>query len=134
MRDYTRKAKRVDNGEWIIGCLLEIVDGTYRIATSCLEGDSENLLNVCCYEVIPETICDPTGLTDKNGNMIWENDIVKGRWWEDGKPHRLIGKVEYVYGAYKVCGVKQYDGLHDNLNGAYGIIGNVFDNKELLKV
>ena len=58
---YLFRGKRVDNGEWVEGCLLTI-DGEYRIATSCLQGDDENLLdNVCAYKVIPETVGQCTG-------------------------------------------------------------------------
>lgn len=131
MRDYTRKAKRVDNGEWIIGCLLEIVDGTYRIATSCLEGDSENLLNVCCYEVIPETICDPTGLTDKNSNKIWENDIIADKHykysvvWDEEEGSWMLETISRA--RYGLAGIGRIN------SEKFEVIGNVFDNAELVK-
>lgn len=71
---YLYRAKRTDNGEWVEGCLLIIDDSEYRIATSCLQGDVKELLNVCAYEVDQSTICQCTGLKDKNGNLIWENE------------------------------------------------------------
>lgn len=74
---YLFRAKRIDNGEWVEGCLLVLDDETYRIATSCLQGDVKELLNVCAYEVDQSTICQCTWLKDKNGKLIWENDIVK---------------------------------------------------------
>lgn len=129
---YLFRAKRIDNGEWVEGCLLVLDDETYRIATSCLQGIAEQLLEVCAYEVDPPTICQCTGLKDKNGNMIWENDVVKGAWFDKGKRHRHIGTVSYTCFAYKVVGVKQYYGLHDELNGIYTVIGNIFDNPELI--
>ena len=39
----------------------------------------------------------------------------------------------YIYEAYKVVGVKQYTGYHAHLDGSYEVIGNIFDNKELLE-
>ena len=130
---YLYRAKRTDNGEWVEGCLLIIDDSEYRIATSCLQGDVKELLNVCAYEVDTSTICQCTGLKDKNGNLIWENDIVKGKYYDNGKSHRHIGQVKYIYEAYKVVGVKQYTGYHAHLDGSYEVIGNIFDNKELLE-
>ena len=130
---YLYRAKRTDNGEWVEGCLLIIDDSEYRIATSCLQDDVKELLNVCAYEVDQSTICQCTGLKDKNEKLIWENDIVKGKYYDNGKSHRHIGQVKYIYEAYKVVGVKQYTGYHAHLDGSYEVIGNIFDNKELLE-
>ena len=130
---YLYSAKRTDNGEWVEGCLLIIDDSEYRIATSCLQGDVKELLNVCAYEVDQSTICQCTEINDKNGKLIWENDIVKGKYYDNGKSHRHIGQVKYIYEAYKVVGVKQYTGYHAHLDGSYEVIGNIFDNKELLE-
>ena len=66
MREILFKAKRIDNGEWVEGCLLVLDDETYRIATSCLQGIAEQLLEVCAYEVDQSTVCQYTGLKDKN--------------------------------------------------------------------
>ena len=52
--NYTYIGER-ENGEWVEGCVL-LLDGEYRIATSCLRGDDENLLTVCAYEVDPDTL------------------------------------------------------------------------------
>ena len=66
MREILFKAKRVDNGEWVEGYYMNrvnheiIQEGTWII-----------------WEVDKNTICQYTGLTDKNGNKIWENDIAK---------------------------------------------------------
>ena len=98
---YLFKAKRIDNGEWVEGCLLALDDETYRIATSCLQGNAEHLLQVCAYEVDPSTICQCTGLKGKNGNLIWENDIV------DFLGHK--GLVKYECGSFGIGFKKTID-------------------------
>ena len=55
---FTYRAIRLDNGKLVEGCVLELDYGEYRIATSCLHGDDENLLTVCAYEVDPDTIVE----------------------------------------------------------------------------
>lgn len=75
-----------------------------------------------------------TGLKDTNGTEIYEGDIVKGHWWKRGNAHRHIGRVTYIMAAFKVRGVKQYLGMDDELNPTYEVIGNIYENPELLEV
>ncbi|MGI8351716.1 YopX family protein [Niallia circulans] len=74
-----------------------------------------------------------TGLKDKNGVEIYEGDVVKGHWWAYGKAHRHIGKVTYGMAAFKVVGVKQYLGNSIELDPTFEIIGNIYQNPELLE-
>ena len=123
---YLFKAKHsLISKKWHIGNLVEEPDGLYL-------RDNEN--NIMVYIQDPSTICQCTGLKDKNGKLIWENDIVKDKYYDNGKSHRHIGQVKYIYEAYKVVGVKQYTGYHAHLDGSYEVIGNIFDNPELLEV
>ena len=79
-REILFKGKRVDNGEWVEG-------GTYLydpdLEHVCIGGydyykteDGWQREEYCC-EVDSETVCEYTGLTDKNGRKIFENDIVR---------------------------------------------------------
>ena len=132
---YLFRAKRIDNDEWVDGSYVYtfcedkngIVVGV-KVEKHWIVEENGNMVLVD-----EDTICQCTGLKDKNGKLIWENDIVKGAWFDKGKSHRHIGTVSYICCAYKVVGVKQYYGLHDELNGSYTVIGNIFDNPELLE-
>ena len=75
------KGKRIDNGEWIEGCLLEYVTGAYIIGRRKDEntgysrsGNDITIYNPC--EVARETICQYVGLVDSNAIKIFEGDEV----------------------------------------------------------
>ena len=134
---YLFKAKRIDNGEWVQGALVyDDRDELYRIITeinystgTCLTADNAPRVDV-------STICQCTGLKDKNGKLIWENDICDRK-----EPYPEIVKycngdwtLDYSYAIHKESG-----GCYCNL-GFYmeerkcvEVIGNIFDNKELLE-
>lgn len=56
VNSFLYKGKRKDNKKWIVGNVI-VIENSYWIATSCLQGNIKELLEVCAYEVIPETIC-----------------------------------------------------------------------------
>ena len=76
MRENLFKAKRKDNGEWIEGYYTECRGETF------IGIDTSNMFEIFCppvirwFKVSSETLCQFTGLCYKNGNKIWENDIV----------------------------------------------------------
>ena len=142
-REILFKAKSKHFGEWVEGSL--IISGDY---VCILEKDTEDdwkypYLNaeIGTFDgeatpIIPETICQYTGLTDNYGNKIWENDIVECK----GKNHHFQSQIEWdSFG----CGFMFQDtknsmvGL-DAISDSgcyrnYEVIGNVFDNPELLE-
>ena len=84
MREILFKAKRIDNGEWIEGYLVKACHNIYPNGYEIIDKHGINYDELDCwqpsfisYEVDEKTICQHTDLTDKNGNKIWENDIVK---------------------------------------------------------
>ena len=126
MRDILFKAKTC-NGEWVQG-LLAHKDNKWYI--------SNKAGMPFAFEVRPETIGQYTGLKDKNGNKIWENDIIK--------PYDTVTNEGYIIGwdnemgAFVFCDINTNDSLYV-LVGHYiesiqpvEVIGNIFDNSELL--
>lgn len=132
MRDYTRKAKRIDNGEWVKGFYfcMEHKDGRHVHHFIIPLGADLSLgtpIEKIQVEIDPNTICDPTGLTDKNGNEIWENDIVKD--------NVVFGNVVWdsKYAQFMIN--DEFDGNQDYSDWwqEVEVIGNTFDNADLLK-
>ena len=144
---YLFKAKRLDNGEWEIGSLTILPNGKYEIANGYV-----NQPDVCIithYSIDPSTVCQCTGLKDKNGKLIWENDILDGftyPYMSDGV-HNYYAEVCWcsnvpAFGIYtqkypksKVRGISagMTEIMEDWNSNDCEVIGNIFDNKELLE-
>ena len=153
MREILFKAKRIDSGEWIVGDLSHHKTG--RVFIKPLNGSA---ISTC--EVDKDTICQYTGLNDKNGKLIWENDVV------DFLGHK--GTVKYECGGFgiayrecidweeiesNICPITGCDNAlyacendnfislweiywnfndEDNSVNTVEVIGNIFDNPELI--
>lgn len=127
--------------KWLEGQILhDGVTGKYYIhRDNCLnESDNvgeEGFLRFVAYEVDPETVCQYTGLTDKNGRKIFEGDIVRRKIFENF----IVGQVVWfdigLIGFYLKHGNKFYPlGKDENtgINNDDEVIGNIFDNPELI--
>ena len=153
MREILFKGKRIDNGEWVEGYYYKMSETTY-----CFKEDYERkpvpehhhrlqermtdwgLPNqIVQIEIDSKTLCQFTGLCDKNGKKIWENDIVKTV--SDIYAHVKFGLYttgfaleECNQGFYVDFSVKTY--LRHELgywNNKVEVRGNIFDNRDLLQ-
>ena len=140
MREILFKAKRKDNGEWVEGGYFS---EPYTEKKFIICWNSFGLGFNEFIEVEPDTICQFTGLTDKSGQKIWENDIVTITIeCDDYFNLSETGIVEYSYGQYELKvkttdGKEAYSNLINKLSEApFEIekLGNIFDNAELLEV
>jgi len=139
MREILFKGKRIDNGEWVVG----------QYVNTCYPGNGKETGHFIVvypneyHEIYTSTLCQFTGLCDKNGNKIWENDIIKYHFGENYAPIK--------YGCYQNCFDSQKtehvgfyvdwsDGKCLRKDLGYWInmvdtmpVGNIFDNPELLQ-
>lgn len=128
---YLFKAKRLDNGEWVQGYLFGIWEKRY-----ILWGMTNDIPNM--IEVDPSTICQCTGLKDRNNKLIWENDIVA--YWdtystESGYAEAdCIGRVVWDAETISFQVTNRLSAESYEVLGECSVIGNIFDNPELLEV
>ena len=129
MREILFRGKRVDNGEWEYGLPSYDDDGDVEEIQVWDEED------VNFYPVDPETICQYTGLIDKNGKKIWEGDILEGHLDDEFPEDVTREKVIWHESGWKTeepgCNDKEYLDEFDTEN--FEVVGNVFDNPELLE-
>lgn len=148
MREILFKAKRLDNDEWVEGNLIscpEADTGYEALIIPCLDSGmytsdyNPDVGFERWYKINPETICQYTGLTDKNGNKIWENDVVNIDSYSYMEPE------DSCYGVVRYSNSKNAFCLDDGdtwipiyeCTGSYTTIyenyGSIFDNPKLLE-
>lgn len=143
---YLFKAKRVDNGEWVQGNLILSNDAEDGYRAIIIPTNNSNMFTKGgtkgdlgfenWYKVNKDTICQCTGLKDKNGNLIWENDICDRK-----EPYPEIVKycngdwtLDYSYVSNKKSGANYCNlGFYTEERKCVEVIGNIFDNPELLE-
>ena len=125
------RAKRIDNGEWVEGYYLfcpiqadnkpSLENFTYKHWIVTHNGNP--------FQVDPSTICQCAGLKDKNGKLIWENDILNSGnlvvAWREELASYCLTKKGWMYHHFFGEAVDACD---------CEVIGNIFDNPELLEV
>lgn len=128
---YLFRAKRLDNKEWVEGFLVyDNNDELYRIITEIDYSTGTCVATEKAPRIERFTACQCTGLKDKNGKLIWENDIVRCG----------LGKVIVLWDEAQWKVKKWEDDLmwYKDLyfwvsDRNTEVIGNIFDNKELLE-
>lgn len=150
-REILFKAKRKDNDKWVEGYYCKLDETTY-----CISEDYERypvpthhyILHEAMtdwglqnrflqFEINPDTLCQYTGLTDKNGKKIWENDICdrKEKYPEIVAYNKGDWQLDYSYAFGKemhsnACNL----GFYACERNCVEVIGNIFDNADLLEV
>ena len=120
----------LEDGVWVHGSLRCDV-GKYTIFQ--FETERADYVE---YEIDPSTICQCTGLKDKNGKLIWENDICdrKEEYPEIVKYNNGDWTLDYSYSKGKESGYCCCNlGFYALERKCVEVIGNIFDNPELLE-
>ena len=129
MREILFRGKRHDNGIWIYGSLFKRINNQYIYPLP---------ISTSKTEVIPETVGQFTGLTDKNGMQIFEGDIIRAKI-EGGNHSGFTWQnmpVDFQQGSF--C-LNDRSGYIFCVLGAFAtsvtleVIGNIHDNPELLE-
>lgn len=127
MREILFRGKRVDNGEWVKGFPYITHGGEHQIRYY----DSESNIENCSHTVIPDTLGRFTGLTDRNSTKIFEGDIVHVKacsccftgyviYWPEEARYACKTKSGI---RYAICARLEFE-----------VVGNIYDNPELLEV
>jgi uncharacterized phage protein (TIGR01671 family) len=130
---YLCKAKRTDNDEWVIGGLVRY-GFTGREKYYIVPSYASDLY---ALKIDPSTICWCTGLKDKNGKLIWENDVCdrKEEYPEIVKYNKGDWTLDYSYSKDRESGYCYCNlGFYVLERKCVEVIGNMIDNPELLEV
>lgn len=133
-REIKFRGKRLDNGEWVVGSLLQDDYGTCMIVEFADHHEQ-------WHEVDPETVGQFTGLKDKNGKYIYEGDIIECVD-SHGKPVRHFvefcerrGYYAQYFAGHSPLPAYEAGPIYQDYIDEFGkyVIGNIHDNPELLK-
>ena len=132
MREILFRGKQRTMLDWVEGT------GVFNDGTNTWLSANESNKPIACglnhKIVLPETIGQFTGLTDKNGKKIFEGDVVLYPWSDQDKPQRFT--IKFKDGQFVASPVKETEEYWDFMVGGYSkemeIIGNIHDNPELL--
>ena len=164
MREILFRGKRIDNGEWVMsgnlihfnpeGEELHYYIPKVNAKCVCTHDESDNILAIeegTFYKVVPETVGQFTGLTDKNGKRIFEGDVIKADngngppaiavvKFGENYPTMFYTMMDVLYPGYKrlpaISFYAESIGNHQHLilfqSPCVEVIGNIHDNPELI--
>lgn len=139
MREILFRGKRTDNDEWIKGYLHK-TDGVgkgYRAFAIQVQDIDSYMCRPHSHEVQPKTVGQFTGLTDKNGKKIFEGDIIKSKSGNTYLIHFNDGSFAFANKDRIVVNYSLDDSefgiAYKGICDGHEVIGNVFDNPELLE-
>ena len=123
------RGKSIYGEDWMYGSLVKLEKDRYSVIPPL--NDIEVGKSIGMYEVHPETVCQFTGLLDKNGKEIYEGDIIKG----------FDITIEVWYSEDRACFIAEMKEPQNDVVDILGgydtqrmeIIGNIYDNPDLIK-
>ena len=142
MKQILFRGKRIDNNEWVYGFYFESLADGMKHCYIKYETWDEGFVT---YEVIPETVNQFTSLCDKNGNKIFEGDIISATALDTGEEQRaVIGFGNFIdenNGDEYIGFFIEFDGIKTTITqlsmeeckNRIEVIGNIYDNPELLE-
>lgn len=124
-REIKFRGKRLDNGKWLVGDLIENQGRffIYHATSETTIEDDYGRISILAVEVDPSTVGQYTGMKDKNGREIYEDDIVRC--------NEYIGKVIFESGMF-ARKVKNVSAPLSSLLLVTEVISNIHDNPQLL--
>lgn len=140
MREILFRGKRSDNREWVVGFHFCMVHDDNRhvhhfIMPLGADLSSGTTIEKIQVEVNQETVCQYTGLADKYNRKIFEGDIIR---YVNGNGREKIEEIKYNEAYASFCRIRksemgsQYLSMDEEIANGCEVVGNIFDNPELL--
>lgn len=123
MREILFRGKQTDNKKWVVDNSVLFFKNSTKIYGALNEWRE--------VEVIPETVGQYTGLTDKNGTKIFEGDIVN----YNGTNHKVVFETrgESAYFGIEISNIETWRFCLEVPAKLMNVVGNIYDNPELLR-
>ena len=134
MREIFFRGKRLDNGEWVEGFYNHLPCGRFGEDEHMIQTVLENGRIGMLHDIDPSTVCQYTGMKDKNGERIFEGDVAKVLQGKD----KDIAYVGFENGAFMLY--PKTGNIYERTLWSYWyndwdveVVGNITDNPELLE-